>query len=113
MAAALLLWPALAMVAGRPWTGPEVALLAPDPTAAATLAWLLAAQPAGGSGASGALRRGAWLIGIASLLVSAATLATMRSESSLLPLAAAAAAWWLRRRAVTSCTRDGLTRQAP
>ncbi|MGM0585261.1 MAG: DUF6064 family protein [Pseudomonadota bacterium] len=40
MAAALLLWPALAPLQGNPWAAAEVFAMAPDPTALATLAAL-------------------------------------------------------------------------
>lgn len=85
---ALLGYPALAMLLGRPWTQAEVWAVAPDPTVLATLGVLLAAPP----------RRGAirWLVWPAPLLWCAAsglTLWTMgAAEAPLLPAAGLAAA---------------------
>jgi hypothetical protein len=76
---ALLGHPLLALLDGRPWQQAEVFGLAPDPTAIATLGWLLLL---GG-------RRLLWVLPLSWCLVSAATLATMGSAQALVPLAAA------------------------
>jgi hypothetical protein len=69
--------PLLAPIFGRPLLQAEVWLLAPDPTAVATLGWLLAVQP----GAHHARWLGAlaWTATVAWCTVSAATLWTMGS----------------------------------
>lgn len=84
----LMLWavlghPLLALAFGRPWAQAEVIGLAPDPTAIATLGLLLCidARP---HALVWLLRAGA----MAWLVVSAATLATMGSPQSAVPLAA-------------------------
>lgn len=51
IAAAVLLWPLTAPLTGRTWTEAEFFGLAPEPTALATLGWLLAVG-----------RRAAWLV---------------------------------------------------
>jgi hypothetical protein len=84
-----LAYPLLAPLLGRPWTQAEVFGLAPDPTVAATLGVLLAAE------------RPHWLLIVAPLLwcaVSGATLWTMDApEAPILPAVAivtlAVAAW--------------------
>ncbi|MGA0609418.1 DUF6064 family protein [Caldimonas sp. KR1-144] len=91
---ALLLWallghPLLAPAFGRPWTQAEVFGFAPDPTAIATLGWLLLVQASGRLRA--ALRIAGWLAALW-LAVSAATLATMGSWQAVVPLAALGAA---------------------
>jgi hypothetical protein len=72
---ALLGQPWLAPLTGRPITQAEVFALAPDPTALATLAWLLAAAPVPGAA------RWPWRLAAAAagaaLAASAATLLTM------------------------------------
>lgn len=45
IAAALLLWPLSAPLTGRSWTQAEFFGLVPEPTALATLGWLLAVRP--------------------------------------------------------------------
>jgi len=84
----LVLWaslahPLLALASGRPWAQAEVMGLAPDPTAIATLGVLLCIE-ARPHALVGLLRAGA----LAWLLVSAATLATMGSLQSVVPLTA-------------------------
>ena len=79
---ALALHPLVAPVAGRPLAAAEVVGLAPDPSAMATLGFLLL------------LRRGAvsWLLATLPLLwclASAATLLTMGTAEGLIPLASA------------------------
>lgn len=89
-AAALVLWavlgqPLLAPAFARPWSQAEVFGFAPDPTAIATLGWLLAVE---GDGASRGLLRTAWVVASAWLLVTAATLATMGTWQAAVPLSA-------------------------
>lgn len=79
--AVLLGWPLLAPLAGRPGLQAEWLALAPDPTAAFTLAWLSLCRPAG-PGAAGLFRL-AWCLPVAWCVVSAATLATMGSWQAL------------------------------
>jgi hypothetical protein len=90
-----LAYPLVAPLSGRPWAQAEVIALAPDPTALATLAVLLLAEPAAGFTKllATALRIGA----SAWLLLSAATLFTMASPQGALPLAAAMLACWAAR----------------
>lgn len=76
---ALLAHPLLAALDGRPWQQAEVFGLAPDPTAIATLGWLLLL------GGHPLL----WVVPLGWCAVSAATLATMGSMQALVPLAAA------------------------
>ena len=81
LAAALLVWPLLAPLDGRPWREAEVFALAPDPTALATLALLALG------------RRSPWtaLLGIAPALwlaLSALTLVTMGAWQGWAVLAA-------------------------
>lgn len=89
MAWALLGHPLLAPAFGRPWPQAEVFALAPDPTAIATLGWLLLVEGAGatriGLRATGGLSA-AWLAAAAALL------ATMGTWQALVPLAALAIA---------------------
>jgi hypothetical protein len=97
----LMLWallghPLLAGLAARPWMQAEVFGLAPDPTAIGTLGWLLLLR---GSGAGARLLlRGLWLLPLAWCAISAATLGTMGTWQTLVPLAAAALAVWAARR---------------
>lgn len=91
----LLVWavaghPLLAPVFGRPLLQAEVWLLAPDPTAVATLGWLLAAQP--GARHLRWLRMGAWAAAVGWCTVSAATLWTMGSAQGWVIAAMALAA---------------------
>lgn len=86
---ALALHPLLVLAAGRPWTQAEAFGLAPDPTAIATLGWLLVAD-----GASRTTRRmlgAARALPIAWCATSAATLWTMGSAQAWVPAFAAAA----------------------
>lgn len=94
----LVLWslfahPLLAFTSGRPWAQAEMIGLAPDPTAIATLGFLLCIEVRP--------RMLAWLLrggAMAWLVVSAATLATMGTLQSAVPLGAvllAALALWL------------------
>lgn len=75
---ALLGHPLLAPLAGRPWTQAEVFGLAPDPTAIATLAYLLLVAP--GAARARVLWRGLWLAPLAWCVLSGITLATMGNE---------------------------------
>jgi hypothetical protein len=79
---ALFLQPLIGLFAGRPWTGAELAGIAPDPTVLATLGAVLAAD------------RVRWELLPIPLLwcaVTGATLATMESpEALLMPVAGAA-----------------------
>jgi hypothetical protein len=79
---ALLAYPLLPLVFGRPWMQAEVIGLAPDPTVIATLGLLLVID-AGPRALLWLLRAGA----MAWLVVSAATLATMGSWQAAVPLA--------------------------
>jgi hypothetical protein len=78
--AAIVLWPLLAPLSGQPWNRAELAGMAPDPTAAATIGILLAAsQPR-------------WLLAALPVLwclVSALTLWAMDAAQAVVPLAAA------------------------
>jgi len=76
---ALLGYPLLAGLGGRPWSQAEVFGLAPDPTAIGTLGWLLLL------GGHPAL----WAVPLLWCAVTAATLATMGSAQALVPLTAA------------------------
>jgi hypothetical protein len=94
LAFALVGYPLLAPLMGRPWMGAEVFGIAPDPTAIGTLGLLLLA------GRSPLLP---WLFPVPVLwcLMSGATLLTMGAPEAWVPLAAAAAATglaaWARR----------------
>ncbi|MDP1649468.1 MAG: DUF6064 family protein [Rubrivivax sp.] len=92
---ALLGHPLLAAACGRPWTQAEVFGLAPDPTAIATLGFLLAADAPGRPARW--LLRWLWTVALAWCAISAATLLTMGSPQGWLLLAAGllamAAAW--------------------
>jgi hypothetical protein len=99
---ALVLHPLLAWAQGRPWQQAELFSLAPDPTALATLAWLLirSTRQEDTRGWHGAL----WLMPLAWCVVSGATLFTMGSMQGAVPLtgaglavAAVAADYWGRR----------------
>lgn len=79
--AALILYPLLAVIAGRGWAGAEIFGLAPDPTAIGTLGLLLAAR----GGAVRALR----VIPIIWCLVAGAALWTMGAWQAVLPLGSA------------------------
>jgi uncharacterized protein DUF6064 len=80
---ALIAYPLIGRLAGRPWTQVEVFGVAPDPTAIATLGVLVAAQ------------RPHWLLLVVPLIwcaISAATLRTMQSpDAMVVPVAAALA----------------------
>lgn len=86
---AVLGHPLLAPAFGRPWGQAEVLVLAPDPTAIATLAALLAwpVPPAAWRGWR-LLQALAWALALAWCAISAATLATMGSAQALVLLAA-------------------------
>lgn len=109
MLAAVAAWPA-AGLAGHSWRAAEVVGLAPDPTLAATLAWLLVVRPAA---AARFVQRATWLaawwLALACTAFSAATLATMGSPQALLPAAAAVGAVALLRQA----RRTGPLRHIP
>lgn len=86
---AVLAHPLLAPALGRPWGQAEVLGLAPDPTAIATLAALLAWPVPAQAWRGGRLVQAlAWVLTLAWCAVSAATLATMGSVQALVPLAA-------------------------
>lgn len=90
IATGLVLWalvahPLLAVLSGRPWQQAEVVGLAPDPTALATLGFLLVVRPY-----RGAARWLRWLLcgsAVGWCLISGATLATMESPQAAVPLA--------------------------
>ncbi|MBL8289511.1 MAG: hypothetical protein JNL85_16140 [Rubrivivax sp.] len=88
--AALLGYPLLALLAGRPLRQAEVFGLAPDPTAIAILAWLLAG-PSAAAGLMRSLRRATSALVTACCLASAATLALLDEWPAALLLAAAPA----------------------
>lgn len=92
---ALVGHPLLAMAFGRPWTQAEVFGLAPDPTAIATLGFLLAVDAPGRPARW--LLRWLWTLALAWCAISAATLLTMGSSQGWVLLAAVlmaiAAAW--------------------
>lgn len=98
---ALLLHPLLAPLSGHGWRQAEVMALAPDPTAIATLAWLLLLPPQAGFGRRARflvwLTWLAWLPVLGWCLFSGFMLATMERWQALVPLLAAAAALWARR----------------
>lgn len=81
---AVLGWPALAPLSGRPLASAEVFGLFPDPTALATLAWLAAAR--------GGMRVVSMIIPALWSLVAAATLFTLDSATWMLVLAVTGAA---------------------
>lgn len=85
LAVAALAWPLLAPVSGRPLVQAEVAGLAPDPTALATLGLVVLARP-------GWRRPALAIVPLLWLGLSAATLFTMRTPAAWAPLAALAAA---------------------
>jgi hypothetical protein len=98
--AAAVAWPIWAWLAGRSWRAVEVVALAPDPTLAATVAWLLVVRPrAPARVAVRASWLAAWWLALACTAFSAATLATMGSPQVLLPAAAIVGAVWLARQA--------------
>jgi hypothetical protein len=78
---ALIGYPLVAPVAGRPWDQAEVFALAPDPTAIGTLGLLLAARAKGTTSLA--------LLPLLWCLISAATLWAMASFEALLPAGAA------------------------
>ena len=90
---ALLGHPLLAPAFGRPWSQAEVFGLAPDPTAIATLGWLLVVE-AGGAARIGLRTTG--LLAALWLAAAAAMLAVMGSWQALVPLAALAASFLAR-----------------
>jgi hypothetical protein len=77
----LVFYPLLPALFGRPWTNAEVFGIAPDPTAIATLGFLLAA--------SGRMVLLLFPVPLIWLLLSGVTLDTMGDRQSLLPLLAA------------------------
>lgn len=91
---ALFLQPLLGPASGRPWTGMEIAGLAPDPTVLATFGTLLAADR---------MRWGLLPIPLLWCAVTGATLWTMGSPEALLMPAAAAATLAL---GIWRCHRD-------
>jgi hypothetical protein len=88
---ALVGQPLLAPLAGQPWAQAEVLALAPDPTAIATLAWLVT-LPRATTARSRALGLLAWALVLAWLAFTAFMLMTMERWQALVPLAAAALA---------------------
>ncbi len=87
---ALIAYPLLAGLAGRPWAQAEVFAIAPDPTAIGTLGWLLLWD--GGTRAARARQRALGVVPWLWCMFSAATLGTMGSMQALLPLGAGVAA---------------------
>ena len=86
LAFALILYPGLGQLSGRPASQAEVFGLSPDPTVLAVLAWVGATCAAGPVGRWG--RRLAGGAAAAAALFSAGTLALMGSWQALVPLAA-------------------------
>jgi hypothetical protein len=84
---ALAAHPLLAVVSGRPWPQAEVFGLAPDPTAIATLGWLLWTDRA--SRGTRLLTGAARAVAIAWCAISGATLLTMGAAQACVPLSAA------------------------
>jgi hypothetical protein len=86
LAAAVVLYPLIAPALGRPWGEAEVFAVMPDPTAAATLAYLALA------------RRGGWLMIVPALwcALSSETLALLGAPDFFVPAAFALAAIVLR-----------------
>ena len=93
---ALLGHPVLAPAFGRPWSQAEVFGLAPDPTAIATLGWLLVVEADGAGGAARIGLRIAGLLAALWLAAAAAMLAVMGSWQAIVPFAALAASWLAR-----------------
>ena len=96
LAFALLLYPALGLLIGRPWAQAEFFGVAPDPTAVGTLGWLLwlsARRPSQVSSTRWLLRA-LWPLPLAWCAISGATLWTMGSPLALLPPGAALLALW-------------------
>jgi hypothetical protein len=83
-AGALVLYPLLAAVLGRPWLAAEIFGIAPDPTSVATLALLALAE--------GRIRGLAMIIPALWCAISAATLWTMGAPDFFIPVAGALAA---------------------
>ena len=119
---ALLGHPLLAPAFGRPWSQAEVFGLAPDPTAIATLGWLLGVEARGA--ARIALRIAlhiARLLAALWLAAAAAMLAVMGSWQAIVPFAALAASWLARNgrhclrwvRANSELRRGGEERRSP
>lgn len=92
VALAAMLYPLLAPVTGRPFMQAEVFGLAPDPTAIAVLAWLLAGSVAAASGPIGWAWRAAWVLVLALCATSAATLLLLDEWQAGVPLLAAGTA---------------------
>ncbi len=103
-----LLWPLVAIAAGRPWLQAPVFGVAPDPTVLATLGVLLLATPHGGSRRARLLRAAAlWLLPLAWCAVGGAMAWTLdESDAALLPAAAAGAAWLHRRHRGTVASQE-------
>jgi hypothetical protein len=94
MLAAVAVHPLLGLLLGRPIAQAEVFGLAPDPTAIATLGWLVLLEPQSDDRPTG--RRAArvawrllWFVPLAWCVIGAATLAAMQSPTApLMPVAA-------------------------
>lgn len=104
---ALIAWamlghPLLAPAMGRPWAQAEVFGLAPDPSAIATLGWVLVVE-AGGVAHIGL--RVVGLLAVLWLVAAAAMLATMASWQALVLLAALATAG-VARMPIPACNRQ-------
>jgi hypothetical protein len=83
---ALVVYPLLSMLGGRPWQQAEIFGLAPDPTAIGTLGFVLLLNR--DVGAARWLRWLLWTVAVAWCLISAATLATMGSPQAAVLVAA-------------------------
>jgi len=103
-----LLWPLIAVAAGRPWLQAPVFGVAPDPTVLATLGVLLLAAPLGGSRRARLLRAAAsWLLPLAWCAVGGAMAWTLAEpDAALLPAAAAGAAWLHHRHRGTGAPKE-------
>jgi hypothetical protein len=84
---ALLMHPLLAWADARPWQQAEVFGFAPDPTAIATLGWLL--WLGAGDVRARLLLRALWVVPLVWCAVSTATLWTMGAAQAVVPAAAA------------------------
>jgi hypothetical protein len=93
IASGLVVYPAIAVALGRPWSQAEVFALMPEPTAIVTLGFLLLARP---------LPRSLLIVPVASCLWGGATLRALHTAEAgfapLIALLAVACAWRVGRR---------------
>jgi len=111
---ALVLHPAVAPLLGRPWLQAEWFGIAPDPTALATLGWLLQVSPAVRSPAARLLAALTWGVPLLWCAISGATLLAMRSPAAvLLPAAAVVALWAAWRSRIKAPSSPTAPRRSP